>query len=88
MPLAKLKNLGPKSSDMLRRAGIDTESQLRDLGPAAAFLTVRRFNTNVSLNLLWAIAGALNNQHWAQLDPEYKRSLKQELSELGCDPVN
>ena len=85
MSLVELKNLGPKSCLMLDQVGITNISQLNELGPVRAFLAVRQSYTHVSLNLLWAIAGALKNQHWAKLDLDYKLDLKQELKELGYE---
>lgn len=66
-PLSELPNLGPKSEDMLRRAGITSVAQLRAIGSVQAYLSVRRTNARASLNLLWALEGALTDQHWRQV---------------------
>ena len=47
---------------MLRRAGITTEEQLRALGAVRAYVMVKRCSANASLNLLWALEGALTNR--------------------------
>ncbi|MBY0270647.1 MAG: TfoX/Sxy family protein [Burkholderiales bacterium] len=60
----KLANLGPKSEAMLRRAGITTEEQLRSLGAARAYVMVKRCGVGASLNLLWALEGALTRRSW------------------------
>ena len=44
---------------MLEAAGVETETQLRSKGSAAAFVAVKRAGCRPSLNLLWAIEGAL-----------------------------
>jgi len=62
--LAKLANLGPKSAAMLAGAGIESLEQLRALGAVNAYLAVRRQQGGVSLNLLWALEGALTGRRW------------------------
>lgn len=63
MNIADLPNFGPKSQQMLERAGIKTVAQLRQLGAVRAYVQVKSVG-KVSLNLLWALEGALTGQHW------------------------
>jgi len=49
---------------MLRRAGIHSPSDLRRLGAVAAYCHVKRTGAKASLNLLWALEGALTGQTW------------------------
>ena len=79
--LAKLRNLGPASESMLAKAGITTETQLRALGAVAAFRQVRRSGANPSLNLLWALEGALTNQAWQDVAKERRLSLLLQLEQ-------
>lgn len=60
----KLRNIGTRSQAMLAAAKIMTEDQLRENGSAAAFVAVKRAGCAPSLNLLWAIEGALTNRDW------------------------
>ncbi len=62
--LAKLTNLGPKSAAMLSDVGIATVDQLKAVGSVHAYLAVRRRYGEASLNLLWALEGALTGRHW------------------------
>lgn len=62
--IRKLKNLGAQSEKMLARASIKTEEQLRAKGAAASFVVVKRAGCTPSLNLLWAIEGALTDRDW------------------------
>jgi DNA transformation protein len=62
--LQTLSNLGPKSQQMLQRAGISTLAQLRKLGAVRAYAQVKRCDARASLNLLWALAGVLSNRPW------------------------
>ncbi|ROZ78411.1 competence protein TfoX [Ramlibacter sp. WS9] len=73
--LASLKGLGPKSQAMLGNAGIMSVQQLRKLGSVRAFVMVKRSGLQPSLNLLWALEGALSGEHWQQVAREHRTSL-------------
>lgn len=49
---------------MLAAAGITTPVQLRRLGAVAAYRRVQRTVSGTSLNLLYALAGAIDHQDW------------------------
>ena len=57
--ISGLANLGPKSQDMLARAGITTVAQLRHIGAVVAYARVKQADANESLNLLWALESQL-----------------------------
>lgn len=80
--LAQLRNLGPASAAMLLDAGIRTPTQLRQLGAVRAFDRVRQRNPKASLNLLWAIEGALSDRPWQQVADEDRASLLMALEDL------
>lgn len=61
------KSLGPKSQEMLARAGIHTMDQLRELGSPEAYVRAKHANSGVSLNLLWALESALTGEPWQQV---------------------
>lgn len=73
--ITQLRGLGPKSADMLRRAGIDSARQLRALGSVRAYILVRNAGIPVSLNLLWALEGALSGEHWQDVARQHRTSL-------------
>jgi DNA transformation protein len=52
---------------MLARAGIATVHDLRKEGSVDAFVAVKKTGQPVSLNLLWALEGALTDQHWKEI---------------------
>lgn len=79
---AKLANLGPKSEAMLRRAGITTEEQLRALGAVRAYAMVKRCSADASLNLLWALEGALTNRSWQEVARTERLGLLLQVEEL------
>lgn len=65
--LAALPNLGPRSAQMLAAAGIRSRTALARAGAVGAYLRVKRNSGKVSLNLLYALAGALDATHWQQV---------------------
>ena len=79
--LADLPNLGPKSQQMLALAGITTVAQLRKMGSVAAYARARQAGANVSLNLLWALEGALTGLPWQEVAREHRTSLLLALEE-------
>lgn len=60
---------------MLKAVGIDSIERLRSLGALAAFLVVEEAGLAPSLNLLWALEGALNDRHWTKIDPAHRAAL-------------
>lgn len=74
-PLSELPNLGARSQAMLAQAGILSVAELRRLGSVAAYAQVRRSGVHASLNLLWAIEGALSAMHWQEVARLHRTSL-------------
>lgn len=83
--LSNLFGLGPKSQAMLVMAGITSAEQLRELGAIRAFAMVKRSGARSSLNLLWALEGALTGQHWQRVAKERRTSLLLALEEHERD---
>jgi DNA transformation protein and related proteins len=82
--LSALLGLGPQSEKMLNAAGIRDERQLRRIGALAAYTRVLQSGQRVSLNLLWALAGALSDSHWARLPRDERSSLLRQY-DAWCD---
>lgn len=82
MNLADLPNFGPKSQQMLAQAGIHTIERLRELGAVRAYLQVKRFWKGASLNLLWAMEGALSGRHWQDVARHVRLRLLLELEDV------
>jgi DNA transformation protein len=55
-----LRNLGPRSEQLLAAVGIRSADGLRRRGAVEAYLALRRVGATRSLNMLWAMAGALD----------------------------
>ena len=80
--LGELPNLGPKSEQMLRACGITTLAQLRKLGSVAAYARVKATHKDATLNLLWALEGALTGLRWQEVAREHRTSLLLSLEQL------
>ncbi len=78
--IPRLLNLGPASARMLEAVGVRTEAELRAMGAVGAFrlLTLRGYRP--SMNLVWAIEGALRGIHWNALPEDVRQALSDELA--------
>lgn len=77
-----LPGLGPASDAMLRAAGIRSVANLRRLGSVRAFLRVQAAGQRPSLNLLWALEGALTGVPWREVARLERTRLLLELEDL------
>lgn len=68
----KMRNIGPKSAAWLRQVGLRTQQDIASAGVVDAFLRVKRAGFRPSLNLLYALEGALVDCHWQEV-PEARR---------------
>ena len=85
-PPDRLRNIGTTSSQWLAAVGIHTEDDLVAIGAVDADLRVRAaFPNRVSLNLLWALEGALLDLPWTELPPELKDDLRRQVEETRGD---
>jgi DNA transformation protein len=76
----KLRNIGGKSAAWLRQVGIRTREDLEKHGAIGAFIKVKKAGFKPSLNLLYALAGALEDAHWQQLGTERRERLLADLA--------
>jgi len=65
--LSALIGLGSKSQEMLARAGATSVARLRDVGAVEPYVLAERAIPGASLNLLWALEGALCGEPWQKL---------------------
>lgn len=80
-----LPNLGPMSEKVLRRCGILTIGQLHRLGPARAYVQVKREYGMAPRGLLWALEGALSDRPWQAVAPEERFGLLREVEAIERD---
>ncbi|PIQ36436.1 MAG: transcriptional regulator [Lysobacterales bacterium CG17_big_fil_post_rev_8_21_14_2_50_64_11] len=71
----KVRNIGPKSAAWLRQVGIHSLAQLTEMGAVAAFIAIKRAGFRPSLNLLYALEGALLDCHWQEIPGDRRSEL-------------
>lgn len=81
-PLSQLKNLGPVSQRWLNAIGIRNKEQLEYVGVTRAYQLIKSQFPEASVNLLWALEGALTGVSWSTLSPERKVELLAEVRTL------
>jgi DNA transformation protein len=83
--LSDLRGLGPKSQAILEAAGILTVSELECLGAVRAYARVKATCPAASLNLLWALEGALTGLSWQEVAKTHRLSLLLALESLESE---
>lgn len=78
MSAEKLRNIGPKSAAWLRQVGLRTRAELAEVGAVDAFMRVKRAGFKPSLNLLYALEGALGDCHWQDVPAARRAGLVSE----------
>lgn len=74
----ELLNLGPQSIRWLEQVGIRTLGDLKRTGAVAAYLLAKQRQPKCSLNLLYALEGALTGVRWNQLSEKTRQRLRAE----------
>jgi DNA transformation protein and related proteins len=82
-PLRKMRNLGEQSVAWLLDVGIRSPKELEGVGAVGAYRAVVARGHGPSLNLLWALDGAIRNKMWSRLPEERKAELQAELEAAG-----
>ena len=76
--LSELRNIGPTTARWLHAVGIHTKEDVKELGPVAIYRLLKGHGYNVSLNLVYALHGAIIDRLWTELSDEVKARLKAE----------
>lgn len=75
-----LRNIGPVSAKWLAEVGVELMEDLERVGAVEAYRRVRENRPGkASLNLLWALQGALMELHWTDVPEQVKERLLEEL---------
>lgn len=78
-PVERLLNLGPKSSSWLRAIGVRTRADLERLGSVEAYRRCLENGVSPTLNLLYALEGALLDLRWDRLPAVVKANLRERV---------
>lgn len=79
--LLQLKNLGMATVNILHAIGINSYTELRDIGAVEAYRRIKARGINVSKVMLYALQGALMDVHWNDLSPDLKQQLVAEAEQ-------
>ena len=77
--LRDLPGLGPKTEQQLISVGITTPTELIKAGAIAVFQRLIDHGDKPSLNFLYALVGAIHNQHWQTIAKTQKQQLLYQL---------
>jgi DNA transformation protein len=80
--LSNLPNLGPKSSMWLNAIGIYTFSDMESVGAVEIYRQLRELGYPASLNLVYAIHGAIINCPWNHLPPDIRDDLRAQIAQF------
>lgn len=72
----------PKSAQALVASGISSFSEVQRLGSVATYARIKQSDPRVTLNLLWALEGALSGLSWQVVAREHRTSLLLALDTL------
>ncbi|MCE0496274.1 TfoX/Sxy family DNA transformation protein [Vibrio salinus] len=76
-----LPNLRLSIERMLKKAGIKTVDELVEQGSLNAYSAIlKTSNSTPSLELLWALEGAINGIHWSVISKERRDELSKQLN--------
>ncbi|WCE28559.1 TfoX/Sxy family DNA transformation protein [Vibrio sp. SCSIO 43137] len=79
--LKDLPNLRLGTERMLKKAGIASVSDLKQVGAVGAYKAIQKSHPDtVNLELLWALEGALKGTHWSVITQERRAELMQALN--------
>ena len=77
--MSDLLNLGPTSAGWLAEIGVRSRAELVEVGVVEAYCLVKARQPKASLNLLYALYGAVHGLPWNQIPLEVKASLQAEV---------
>lgn len=78
--LKDLPNLRLATERMLRKAGIESVEELHEKGSVEAYKAIQQtHSSDVSIELLWALEGAIEGKHWSVIPQNRRDELMQRL---------
>ena len=79
-------NLGVRTESMLASVGISAPEQLLTSDPFAVYALLKARLPETSLVALYALIGAMNNQHWIDVQKERRTEILLQLDDMGIAP--
>ncbi len=77
-----LPNLRLANERMLKKVGIDSVEKLQKEGAVRAFQALQNnTSSSLSLDMLWALEGAIDGRHWSVITPQRRNELLTSLDQ-------
>ena len=74
--LTTLPNIGKVLAEKLKIVGVDTAEKLQSIGSENTFIRLKTIDSDVCINTLCALEGAIQRIRWHNLDKYKKEELK------------
>jgi DNA transformation protein and related proteins len=84
-PVEELKNIGYKTAEWLKEIDIHTLDDLERAGIAEVYGRLKEKGHPVSVNLAYALQGAILNIHWSGVPSELREELRVMVGEIGAE---
>lgn len=81
MPI-KIRNIGPVSQHWLESVGVKSREDLQRIGAVEVYFQIKKRVFSPSLNLLWALEGAIQDIPFYAVSVERKKQLREQLRKL------
>ena len=79
IPIKACRNLGASSEKMLASIDVRTLQDLIQVGVVETYCLVKAKHEQVSLNLLYALYGAVHDIAWQEISPDIKAQLLEDV---------
>jgi DNA transformation protein and related proteins len=81
--LASMRGLGPASAKMIAQAGVTTSVALKKADLYQLYARIKQQQPKVSINLLYAMIGAVENEDWRTIAKERRSEVLMRLDDLS-----
>lgn len=83
-PVGELKNIDYKTAEWLKSIDIHTLDDLEQAGVPSVYEQLKEKGHPVSVNLAYALQGAILNIHWTGVPSELREELRVMVGETGA----
>jgi DNA transformation protein and related proteins len=81
--LASMRGLGPASAKMIAQAGVTASVDLKKADLYQLYARIKQQQPKVSINLLYAMIGAVEDEDWRMIAKERRSEVLMRLDDLG-----
>jgi DNA transformation protein and related proteins len=81
-----MKGLGRMSWNMLSSIGITSPEALQVRDPFEVYATLHRMKVTRSINMLYALIGALEDNHWQEIARDRRTEILMRLDDMQLAP--